>query len=139
MAGRPRKPVALQVASGRDKQNPGRYRDRKKNEPTGLADVGDPPDYIKDTPECRARSAWKEFAIECPWLTQSDRALLEAASMIRGDIMAGQIVGVPRLTLLRGILQSLGATPADKSKVMSGAGGDDDDKKDEENIFNEDE
>lgn len=138
MAGRPRKPTALQVASGRDKQNPGRYRDRKKNEPTGLADVGDPPDYIKDTKECRARSAWKEFAIECPWLTQSDRALLEAASMIRGDIMAGQIVGVPRLTLLRSILQSLGATPADKSKVMGGSGGDDDKNKEEEDIFSED-
>lgn len=138
MAGRPRKPTALQVAAGRDKKNPGRYRDRKTNAPTGLADVGDPPDYIKDTPECRARSAWKEFAIECPWLTQSDRALLEAASMIRGDIMAGQNVGVPRLTLLRGILQSLGATPADKSKVMSGAGSGDDDDGKGDDIFDED-
>lgn len=138
MAGRPRKPTSLQVAAGRDVVHPERYRDRKKNEPTGLADVGDPPDYIKDTPECKARSAWREFAIECPWLTQSDRALLEAASMIRGDIMAGQAVGVPRLTLLRGILQSLGATPADKSKVMGGGGGDDPDKEKEGSLFSED-
>lgn len=138
MAGRPRKPTALQVASGRDKQNPGRYRDRKKNEPTGLSDLGDPPDYIQDTEQCLARSAWREFSIELPWLTQSDRALLEAACLIRGDIMAAKVVvGVPRLTLLRGILQSLGATPADKSKVMSGAGSDDDNKKDEEDIFSE--
>lgn len=137
MAGRPRKPTTLQVAAGRDKQNPGRYRERKQNEPTGLADVGDPPDYLKDTADSFPRKAWREFAIECPWLTQSDRALLEAACMIRGDIMGGQIPGVPRLTLLRGILQSLGATPADKSKVMSGAGSGDDKPK-EASIFNED-
>lgn len=136
MPGRPRKPTALQTAKGADLKNAGRYRDRKKNEPTGLDGVGDPPAYIKDTPECKARAAWKEFAIECPWLTQSDRALLEAASMIRGDIMAGQAVGVPRLTLLRGILQSLGATPADKSKVML-AGSDDDKEKSEDDIFRE--
>lgn len=138
MAGRPRKPTALQVASGRDKQNPGRYRDRKKNEPTGLADVGDPPDYIQDTEQCYARKAWREFAIELPWLTQSDRALLEAACLIRGDIMAAKVVvGVPRLTLLRGILQSLGATPADKSKVMSGTGSDEGDNNGGEDIFSE--
>lgn len=134
---RPRKPLALQIAKGADIKNPGTYRQRKKNEPTGLDAVGDPPPYIKDTPECKARTAWKEFAIECPWLTQSDRALLEAASMIRGDIIAGQIVGVPRLTLLRSMLQSLGATPADKSKVMGGGGSSDDTDKEEEDIFNE--
>lgn len=138
MAGRPRKPTSLQVAAGRDTKDPGRYRERKKNEPSGLDGVGDPPDYIVDSKECKARSAWREFAIECPWLTQSDRALLEAASMIRGEIMAGGMPGVPRLTLLRGILQSLGATPADKSKVMGGGGGDDPDKEKEGSLFNED-
>lgn len=137
MVGRPRKPTALQVASGRDKQNPGRYRDRKKNEPTGLSGVGDPPDYIVDTDVCHARKAWKEFAVELPWLTESDRSILEVACKIRGDLMAMQDVGVPRLTLLRGLLQSLGATPADKSKVMGGGG---EGKKTEEgdNIFDED-
>lgn len=134
---RPRKPDALQIAAGRDKQNPGRYRDRKKNVPDGLGDVGDPPPYLVDTKDCHPRRAWKEFVIELPWLTQSDRALLEAACMVRGDIMAGQVVGVPRLTLLRGILQSLGATPADKSKVMGGQGKGDDDDDEKEDIFAE--
>lgn len=138
MAGRPRKPTALQEAAGRDKQNPARYRDRKSNTPDGMGDLGDPPDYITDTPECKARSAWFAFAKELPWLNKSDTAILEAACMIRGDVMAKQAVGVPRLTLLRGLLQSLGATPADKSKVTSGAsgeGGKSDEK--EVDIFNE--
>lgn len=137
MAGRPRKPTSLQVAAGRDKQNPGRYRDRKKNEPDGLEGLGDPPDYIQDTNECKARTAWKTFAIECPWLTQSDRAIIEVACKIRGDLIAMQDVGVPRLTLLRGLLQSIGATPADKSKVFSGAGSEPDKPK-EGDIFSED-
>jgi hypothetical protein len=129
MAGRPPKPTALQVASGRDEQNPGRYRDRKKNEPTGLSDVGDPPDYIKDTPECMARTAWKTFSIEIPWLTQSDRANLELACKIRGAIIADQEVGVPRMTLLRGLLQSMGATPADKAKIVGGGSASDEETK----------
>lgn len=133
---RPRKPTALQEAAGRDKQNPGRYRDRKSNAPTGLDGVGDPPDYLQDSNECKARSAWLEFAVELPWLTQSDRAILEAACLIRGDVIARQAVGVPRLTLLRGILQSLGATPADKSKVMAGGSGDDK-PEEQEDIFAE--
>lgn len=138
MAGRPRKPTALQEAAGRDKQNPGRYRDRKSNKPDGMGDLGDPPDYITDTPKCMARSAWFAFAEELPWLNKSDTAILEAACMIRGDIMAKEIVGVPRLTLLRGLLQSLGATPADKSKVTSGKTGEGDEPEGgAEDIFSE--
>lgn len=135
---RPRKPTALVVASGRDQVNPGRYKERIQNEPDVSTGIGDPPDYIKNTDECLARDAWRQFCIEIPWLNQSHTALLEAASLIRGDIMAGNSPGVPRLTLMRALLQSLGATPSDSSKIGVSPGKEGEGKVAAKSIFKDD-
>lgn len=128
---RPRKPLALAKIEGRDKVNAGRFKGR--NEPSVNTPVGDPPPYIMDTEENKARSAWYEYAVELSWLNSSHRSLLEMASLIRGEIMAGRLPGIQRLNLLRQCLGSMGATPADASKV--GAGGNDDNKDPEDAFF----
>ncbi|WP_245344276.1 hypothetical protein [Bradyrhizobium japonicum] len=63
------------------------------------------------------KEAWNTFSEELPWLNKSHRALVSIASDIRGRQMAGDEVGVKALNLLRMILNSMGATPADASKV----------------------
>lgn len=139
--GRPRKPTALQEAAGRTGVNPGRYTFRQQNEPDVDSKIGDPPDYILNTDENKARDAWRMYSIEIPWLNTSHRSLIEAASLIRGEILAGKMPGIQRLSLLRGILQSLGATPSDSSKV--GASGSpppsgDGESKPKKSIFSDD-
>ncbi len=61
--------------------------------------------------------AWHTFADELPWLNQSHRALVGIASEIRGRLIAGEDIGVKAMNLLRLCLGSMGATPADSSKV----------------------
>ena len=56
------------------------------------------------------------FVREIPWLMESDRGLLEAASIARGALIAGQM-SVPLLRELRTLCSLLGATPVDRSKI----------------------
>ncbi|KQM88646.1 hypothetical protein ASE67_02580 [Sphingomonas sp. Leaf23] len=48
---------------------------------------------------------------------ESDRALVEIASSVRGRLLAGEDVGVTALSMLQSILSKLGGSPADRSKV----------------------
>jgi hypothetical protein len=45
--------------------------------------------------------AWEIFRRELPWLQESDRALVEAVSVIRGRLIAGEDVSVGALNCLR--------------------------------------
>lgn len=113
---RPRNPLVKAVTEGRNKKDPQRYRDRK--EPAVKNELGPPPKWLVDTDASKAATAWKLFESELPWLNGAHRSILEIASNIRGRLVAGQEVGVQSLTLLRQCLSTLGATPADASKVQ---------------------
>ena len=95
---------------GRDTKNPQRYRVR--NDPTADA-IGAPPPWLTE-PQA---AAWREFAGELPWLNFSHRALVGIASVLRARLQSGGEVGTKALSLLRLCLGSMGATPADASKV----------------------
>lgn len=119
---RPRVPLIKAETTGRTLRNPKRFKDRK--EPIGLGPLGAPPKFLK-TPS--QKEAWNTFSDELPWLNKSHRALVSIASDIRGRQMAGDEVGVKALNLLRMILNSMGATPSDASKVQMPADNDDQD------------
>lgn len=109
---RPRVPLIKAHTTGRTIRNPKRFADRK--EPTGLGPLGAPPKWLK-TPS--KQEAWNTFADDLPWLNKSHRTLVGIASDIQGRLIAGDDVGVKALSLLRMILNSMGATPSDASKV----------------------
>ncbi len=112
---RPRNPLGKATVEGRDKINAGRFKGRA--DPKSNGPLGAPPSWLKDTADIKAKSAWKLFAKELPWLNESHRILVGMASNIQGRIMAGQEVGVQAMNLLRQMLGQMGATPADASKV----------------------
>jgi hypothetical protein len=106
-----------------------------RNEYTSDA-LGDPPDWMQDTPTYKPRAAWRLFEVEVPWLRQRDRGLVEMACTVRGKLIAGiEPPGVQALQLLRMCLSQMGATPSDATKV--GAPKSDDDKKDDDDILSQ--
>lgn len=122
---RPRTPRAKAAVEASDKKNPQRFKNRTEAKADGP--LGNPPAWLKDTPEIKAKAAWKLFEKELPWLNQSHRTLVGMAANIQGRIMAGQEVGVQAMNLLRQMLGQMGATPADASKVATGDDGDEKD------------
>ncbi|MDR6431023.1 hypothetical protein [Brucella pseudogrignonensis] len=122
---RPRTPRAKAAVEASDKKNPQRFKNRIDAKADGP--LGNPPAWLKDTPELKAKAAWKLFEKELPWLNQSHRTLVGMAANIQGRIMAGQEVGVQAMNLLRQMLGQMGATPADASKVATGDDGDEKD------------
>ena len=72
------------------------------------------------------RTACNLIRREVPWLTETDRALVEIASYLRARIMAGEEVGVGAINQLRMCAAQMGATPADRSKIAVPAEPDDD-------------
>jgi phage terminase small subunit len=106
---RPRTPIAKAEATGRTVHDPQRYRDRKEpaNKP-----LGEPSRMLKfNEPE-----AYKAFKRELPWLTEGDRIVVEAASMLRARLMSGsrdpKVIGQ-----LLALCREMGATPATRSKI----------------------
>lgn len=112
---RPRNPLAKASAEGRTITHPTRFKGRK--EPKANGPLGNPPAWIKDTADIKAKAAWNLFAKELPWLNESHRTLVGMAANIQGRIMAGQEVGVQAMNLLRQMLGQMGATPSDASKI----------------------
>lgn len=110
---KPRLPRAKAKALGADIAHKSRFVGR--NEPAGLADVGEPFDWLKPN----AKQAWADLADEIPWLNKSHRGLLSIAATIRGRMMgdSAEEVGVQAMNLYRQALGSMGATPADASKA----------------------
>jgi hypothetical protein len=107
---RNRIPRAKALIEGRDIVHPERHRNR--NEPTAAA-LGKPPKWMTEA----QASAWRTFEGEAPWLNYSHRALVEIASVMRARLAAGEEVGVQAMGLLRLCVGSMGATPADASKI----------------------
>ena len=106
---RPRIPTLKAKLEGRDIKNPKRY---KNNAPTAAA-LGDPPDWMNDSQAI----AWHGFEAEIPWLNRSHRCLVEIACIVRARLESGEEIGTKALSMLRLCLSSMGATPADASKI----------------------
>lgn len=121
---RPRKPRAKAAVEASDKKDPGRYRDRR--EPNVNDDLGDPPEWLKDTDTNKARTAWGVIKSEIPWLNSSQRLLVATACNQIGRLIAGQDVGVQSSQFIKQCLGAMGATPADASKITLPDTGDDD-------------
>lgn len=107
-----RTPTLKAVVTGSAARNPGRFADR--NEPSAPA-LGGPSEFL----DGNGIAAWESFRRELPWLAESDRALLEIASSVRGRLIGGEDVGVTALSMLQSILSKMGASPADRSKVSA--------------------
>lgn len=126
MRGNPRTPLAKAQATGQILKNPARFKNRKepKSQP-----LGEPSDAL-DELEVKV---WEAFKVEVPWLTEADRATVEAASMLRAKLWAGcrdeKVVG-----RLLSLLGRMGATPADRSKIY--APKDDEESDPAESYFN---
>jgi hypothetical protein len=108
----PRTPVAKAQATGADIKNPQRHRDR--TDPGGRP-LGDASSFLDEF----GQQAWEGFKRELPWLMESDRALVEVASSVRGRLLAGADVGVTALSMLQSILSKMDGSPADRSKVST--------------------
>jgi hypothetical protein len=104
-----RTPEAKARLEGRHIKNPDRY---KQNTPTA-SPIGDPPGWLNDG----QKSAWRSFESELPWLRVSDRCIVGIASVLRARLESGADLGTKALSLLRLCLGSMGATPADASKI----------------------
>jgi len=86
--------------------------------------LGKPPKWLSRPCE---REAWETLAADLPWLNKSHRTLVAIASGLLARQIAGDEVGVKALNLLRMILNSMGATPSDASKVSMPEDTDDED------------
>lgn len=117
---RPRTPRSKAALTGADKANPQRFRDRAEPRTSGAA-IGAPPGYL----DKEARAVWEELAANLAWLVREDRAALEAASLAVGQVRAMHRKGEPvtgaLFSAMNTALGKLGASPADRSKVNTGA------------------
>jgi hypothetical protein len=77
-----RKAIEVIIATGADKVQPGRYKDRANFSPEELGELGKPPKTATE----RIRKLWAEFAKEFPWLRASDRAAIFALCVVRARI-----------------------------------------------------
>lgn len=106
---RQRAPVAKARLEGRHIKNPQRYR---QHEASAEA-IGAAPRWLTKP----QTASWRSFVNELPWLRASDRCLVGIASVLRARLESGAEVGTKSLGLLRLCLSSMGATPADASKI----------------------
>ena len=108
--GNPRTPAAKAKVTGAAALHPGRHASRSDPKVKGL---GNPSSFLDE----HGRQAWEGFKAELPWLAESDRAMVEIASLVRGRILSGTDVGVTAMSMLQSVLSKLGGSPADRSKV----------------------
>lgn len=109
----PRTPAAKANITGAASKNPQRHKTRKEPSTVGL---GAPSPFLDPF----GVKAWEGFKKELPWLAESDRALVEIASSVRGRLLAGEDVGITALSMLQSILSKMGGSPADRTKVTHG-------------------
>lgn len=108
----PRLPAVKAQVTGAAIKDPQRHRPRKEPKTTPL---GEASKFLDD----HGIQAWEGFKRELPWLAESDRALVEIASQVRGRLLAGEDVGVTALSMLQSILSKMGGSPADRSRVSA--------------------
>lgn len=116
---RPRTPAQVAASTGAAVKNPQRFRDRKA--PKALP-LGAPPKHF----DARHKAAWAEFADEMPWLSKSDRVLVETASRLRVGMQTNPEFPIGGYAQLRMCLSAMGGTPADRTKVSAPEEEDDD-------------
>src|SRR4051812_48557642 len=107
-----RTPALKAAVTGAAVKNPQRHRDRKEPQ---VPSLGEPSPFLDEF----GRQAWAAFSRELPWLAESDRALVEIASAVRGRLLGGEDVGTTALSMLQSILSKMGGSPADRSKVSA--------------------
>lgn len=109
---RPRLPAAVAAATGADKRSPGRFKDRAtpKHKPLGA-----PPRGF----DAHQKAAWASFVDEMPWLSRSDRMIVELASRLRSAMENDPQFPMAGFAQLRMCLSSMGGTPADRTKVSA--------------------
>lgn len=107
-----RTPLAKAKVTGTDQRNPSRFKDRK--EPRGQIPLGAPSDFLAED----QKGVFEGFKRELPWLMESDRAVVEMATVLRSRMLSNpEGVGVSALQALGSTLSKLGATPSDRTKV----------------------
>jgi hypothetical protein len=109
---RPRVPRAKALATGRVLHDPKRFANRKEPDSTGP--LGPAPNWMTNKDQ---RESWETFRVEIPWLNKSHRCLTAIACIARADLISGGELNVRKVNLLRQCLGSMGATPADSSKI----------------------
>lgn len=120
--GRSKTPIEKAKLTGADRNHPERFRDRQDVD--GGPAIGKPPAYF----DAKARAAWARFKRELPWLVESDRAMVELASLTRALIEADPAqASAAMVKEHRQQLASLGATPVTRSNVAPPFKGNDDD------------
>jgi hypothetical protein len=109
----PRRRIPTEKAeiTGAAKINPGRFAGRSKPH-TG--ELGNAPAWLNPGQV----AAWEVLRTELPWLQKSDRVLVALAATILARVMAGEDVGMTAVNTLRLFLAQMGASPADRTKVM---------------------
>jgi hypothetical protein len=112
-----RLPAAKARITGAAAKNPQRHSRRVDPATTPL---GKPSTFLNPF----GQSAWEGFKLELPWLMESDRAIVEICAQVRGLVLAGENVGVTKLSMYQSMLSKLGASPADRTKVSRPDGDD---------------
>jgi hypothetical protein len=107
---RKRIPLELARATGRTKKDPGRFAGRS-NPQTGR--LGKASWWLS----AEQAAVWDLFRAEFPWLQESDRCLVEIATVIRALVVTGKPVSVTALNQLRLCTNAMGGTPSGRSKV----------------------
>ena len=125
-------PSKILSITGSDKAHPERVN---HNEPKPVEKVGNAPRHLTDV----QKSIWREIIEQVPMgvITKMDRMALElvcvlmdrfrkaaeplTVDMLNGDLAVPKMQGNELSTLMKG-LQTLGMTPADRSRVCDGGG-----------------
>ena len=110
---RPRKPTS-QIAAETLARNRGRYAARELNEPKPTTGLGNVPSHLSEN----QRKIWKKLVATIPdgILFAIDAVVIELTVRLTEKMHLG-VLKSNEIGQLRGCLASLGATPADRSRV----------------------
>lgn len=106
-----RLPAAVAKVTGAAAKNPQRYAGRAD---PAVQPLGAPPDRLTDA----QAAIWHELAGAFPWLARSDRHLVRLAVDLQTMIDTGT-APIAAYAQMRLVLQSMGGTPTDRSRVTA--------------------
>jgi hypothetical protein len=111
---RPRTPTALLETRGSFRRHPDRLRKREGEPKPSMLPLGDPPESFDEA----HLTAWKDIVRCAPTgvLTQYDELIVELGARLLVKVRSAGC-GAAVLGQYRGLLASLGLTPADRSRV----------------------
>jgi hypothetical protein len=107
---RKRIPLELARATGRTKKDPARFAGRSDPR-TGRLGAASP--WLS----AEQAAVWGLFLAEFPWLEESDRCLVEIATVLRARLLTGEDIGASGLNQLRLCVGAMGGSPTDRAKV----------------------